>query len=81
MLPKLNIPVALLKEAHPDEYQTTTNDLDLQGKSHHSIYKLEQQEHSSCPNHIDNNNQKFQTQQVVYYLDWPNTVKEKRKFC
>lgn len=29
-------PVAWQKEAHHDEYPITTNDLDPQGKSHHS---------------------------------------------
>lgn len=56
MLQREKEPVAWKEEARLYEYQTTTNDLDLQGKTHHSICRLEQLEHSSCQNQMDDNN-------------------------
>lgn len=65
-------PEALLEEAHLDEYQITTNDLDLLGKNHHSIWTLEQPIHFPCPNHKDGSSPWSQIQQGAYYPDWHN---------
>lgn len=50
-------PLALIEEEHHDKCQVATNDLDLQGKTHHSICTLEQLEHFPFETHMDDRNQ------------------------
>lgn len=61
-----NSPLALKEDAHHDECQTTTSDLDLQGKTHHSIALLEQLDNCNCQTHRVYKNWLSQIPQVIY---------------
>lgn len=64
-----NIPEVWIREGHHDEFLRATTGLGPQGKNHHSILTLEQQEHSWTLSHMDGNILLFQILLVVYCPD------------
>lgn len=62
-------PEVWIKEGRRDESLRATTGLGPQGKNHHSILSLEQQERSWTLSHMDDNILLLQTPLVVYCPD------------